>query len=171
MIGYDRLQEDYDRSSRGTVDYRGWLIRLVCWDGILPADVLAAPQVALSLGADRSTTEFLAIAMPLLAFFIRIPMGFRHIATNHCGPILSCCQFVVFFLSAIYLVCIDALMLFSMEMNNGRLWANQGDLVALIILLSIYFLAMLFALGPGRSPAIDPAVPGTETGRPTFIDR
>lgn len=149
---YDPLHSGNDRSAGGTVDYFGWLIGLVSWDGILPVCVLAIPQVALSLGANRSTTEVLAVTMPLLAFFVRIPLGFRHIAANHCGPIMRCCQFVVLFLAAIYLVCIDALMLLSMEMNNGRLWANQGDVVALVLLLSVYFTAMLFALYPGRSP-------------------
>lgn len=138
---------------RSVVNYRGWLVSVFCWDGILPAGVLAIPCMALSLGADRSLTEFLAVSMPLLAFFVRIPVGFWRIGENQCGPILQCCQFTVFFLAAILLVCLDALTIVEMEMNNGRLWANEADLVALIILWSAYFFAMLFVLFPGRAPA------------------
>lgn len=166
LNGYDPLRESYGRSSGVTVDYRGWLIGVACWDGILPVCILATPQVALSLGANRSVIEFLAITMPVLAFFVRIVMGRRRIVANHCGPLLRCCQFVVFFLAAIHLVCVDALMLVSMEMNNGRLWANQADLVVWIILLSTYFLAMLFVLYPGRSTATRKPAPAKRVASP-----
>lgn len=132
------------------VDYLSWIAGVVCWDGVLPVVVLAIPQLAIFLGADRAMTEFLSVGTPLLAFFIRIEAGRRHIAANHCGSLLRACQYTVFFFAAVLLVCIDTLMLLAMEMNNGRLWANQTDLLVWAGLLSTYFLAMLFALFPGR---------------------
>lgn len=137
---------------RRSVDYRGWLLRVFCWDGILPAGVLALPQTAMALGADRLTVEFLSVTMPLLAFFIRIPFGFRRIGKSFCGPILQGCQFVVFFLAAVFLVGLDAMTILALDMNNGRLWLNQADFIAFIVLWSAYFLAMLFVFYPGRSP-------------------
>ena len=147
------LNNDFDSlpGHGRTVDYRGWLVSVLCWDGILPICILATPQLAISLGAGRPVTEFLSISMPIVAFFVRIEVGRRRIVANQGGSILRCFQFVVFFLAAVHLVCIDTLMLVSMEMNNGRLWANQADLLVWCILLLIYFLAMLFALYPGRT--------------------
>lgn len=162
--GFENSQEDFDHQSRvGTVNYRGWLVSVFCWDGILPAGVLGIPQMALSFGADRSLVELFSITMPILAFFIRIPFGFWRIGTSHCGPILRCCQFVVFFLAAVFLVCLDTMTILAIEMNNGRLWANQADFVAVILLWSVYFLAMLFVLYPGRSPEPDSAMIDAET--------
>ena len=161
--GHDSQRRDRGSpSSCGTVNYRGWLAGVVGWDGILRVCVLATPQVARYLGADQSLTELLSITAPLLAFFVRIPVGCRRIAKNHGGPILRCCQFTVFFLAAVLLVCIDTLMLVAMEMYNDRLWANEADLVAWTTLLSVYFLAMLFALYPGRSPQPPSDVSATE---------
>jgi hypothetical protein len=57
----------------------------------------------------------------------------------------------VFFFAAVLLVCIDTLMLLAMEMNNGRLWANRGDMITMLVLMGVYFTAMLFAFYPGRS--------------------
>lgn len=133
------------------VDYRRWLTSVLCWDGVLPILILATPQVALVCGAGRDWIEFLAITMPTLAFFVRIAVGYRRLAANRCGAILRSVQAVVFFLAAVLLVCIDALMLVSMEMNNGWLWANDADLLVWIGLLAVYFAAMLFALYPGRT--------------------
>lgn len=156
---FDPLPGQIDgASSGGTVNYRGWLVSVVCWDGILPVCILATPQLALSLGVDRPVIESLSITMPIVAFFVRIEVGRRRIAGNHCAPILRCFQFVVFFLAAVHLVCIDALMLVSMEMYNGRLWANPADLIVWCILLSIYFFAMVFALYPGRVSEFDPGL-------------
>jgi hypothetical protein len=151
--GSNQFQTGFDRRSPGRrINIRGWFVNVFCWDGILPAGVLLVPQAALWLGANRAISEFLAITMPVLAFFVRIPIGFLRIAASHCGPLMRCFQFVVFFFAAIFLVCLDALSILSMEMNNGRLWANEADLAALIILWSVYFLAMLFVLFPGWSP-------------------
>ncbi len=151
-----RSQADKDRRpSRGVVHYRAWLTGVICWDGLLPMCILTAPQAALALGANRDQTEFLAVSMPVLAFFVRIFVGGRRIASNHCGPILRSLQFAVFFLAAVLLVCIDTCMLIMMELNNGRIWATAADLFVWLALLSVYFLAMLFALYPGRSPSGD----------------
>jgi hypothetical protein len=158
----DAQKQDFGESSGGTIDFRAWLMGVVGWDGILPVSVLATPQLTLAFGAGRSLTEFLAVTMPLLAFFVRLIAGHRRIVANYCGPVLRCCQFAVFFLAAVLLVCIDTLMLVAMEMNNGRLWANQADFLVWIILLSFYFLAMLFVLFPGRSAELTPGMIETE---------
>ena len=136
----------------GRVSLVSWLWVVFCWDGVLPVFVLMVPQVALKLGAGPDTAEVVAIVTPVVAFFVRIVIGFRRMARSHCGSVLRFFQFVVFFFAAVLLVCIDTLMLLAMEMNNGRLWANRGDMLVMLMLLGVYFAAMLFAFYPGRSP-------------------
>jgi hypothetical protein len=133
------------------INYAGWLWLVFCWDGLLPMCVLSIPQLALNFRADRDTVEGLAILTPVVAFFVRLFIGVRKLSRNHCGPTLRCFQFAVFFLAAILLICIDSLMILSMEMNDGKLWANPGDMIAMFALLGIYFSAMLFAFYPGRT--------------------
>jgi hypothetical protein len=132
-------------------DLVDWLWIVFCWDGVLPVIILMSPQVALKLGAEPDTAEFVAIVTPIAAFFVRVVLGFRRMARNRCGPVLRFFQFAVFLFAAVLLVCIDTLMLLAMEMNNGRLWANRGDMIAMLILMGAYFTAMLFAFYPGRS--------------------
>lgn len=134
-----------------SVNYAGWLWLVVCWDGLLPMCVLSIPQLALKFGADRGAGEALAILTPIVAFFVRLFIGFRKLSRNQCGPTLKFFQFTVFFLAAILLVCIDSLMILSMEMNDGELWANPGDMIVMFALLAVYFSAMLFAFYPGRT--------------------
>ncbi len=141
-----------DATSKGTVDYRGWLIGVINWDGVLPICVVALPQIAMAYGAKQSVTESLSIAAPVLAFFVRMYVGYRRIAANHCGPLLRCAQFAVFFLTAMYLVCLDTVVLITLEMRNGRLVETVGELGELAVLFSFYFFGMLLALYPGRSP-------------------
>ena len=134
-----------------SINYAGWLWLVFCWDGLLPMCVLSIPQLALKFGADRGTSETLAIVTPILAFFVRLFIGVRKLSRNQCGPTLRCFQFAVFFLAAILLVCIDSLMILSIEMNDGKLWANPGDMTFMFALLAVYFSAMLFAFYPGRT--------------------
>lgn len=125
---------------------------VICWDGLLPVCVLSVPQLAMKFGAGRNEYETLAIVTPILAFFVRLFVGIRKLSGNHCGPTLRTFQFAVFFLAAILLVCIDSLMILSIEMNNGKLWANRGDMIVMSALLAVYFSAMLFAFYPGQTP-------------------
>ena len=143
-------QDDFPEHSRH-INYAGWLWLVFCWDGLLPICVLSIPQLALKFGADRDTVEGLAIVTPILAFFVRLFIGVRKLSRNQCGPTLRCFQFAVFFLAAILLVCIDSLMILSMEMNDGKLWANPGDMIVMLILLAVYFSTMLFVFYPGRT--------------------
>lgn len=131
-----------------SINYAGWLWLVFYWDGLLPMCVLSIPQLALKFGADRGTSETLAILTPIVAFFVRLFIGIRKLSRNHCGPIL---HFLQFFVAAILLVCIDSLMILSMEMNDGKLWANPGDMIVMFALLAVYFSAMLFAFYPGRT--------------------
>lgn len=122
--------------------------------------VLSVPQLALKFGADRDTGEMLAILTPVVAFFVRLFIGLRKLSRNHCGATLRFFQFTVFFLAAILLVCIDSLMILSMEMNDGALWAHPGDMMVMLVLLAIYFSAMLFPFTRagllGRQPELLP---------------
>ena len=151
-----------------SINYGGWLWLVFCWDGLLPMLVLSIPQLALKSGADRGTSEALAILTPIIAFFVRLCIGIRKLSRNHCGPILQVFQFAVFFLAAILLVCIDSLMVLSMEMNDGEFWTNPGDMIVMFALLAVYFSAMLFAFYPGRT--LEPSSETDSESDDTWLD-
>lgn len=129
-----------------------WLWQVFFWDGVLPVVVLWIPQFARNLQADRDVVEGLAIVLPILAFFVRLAIGYRKLARNHCGPLLKTLQFGVFFMAAILLVCVDSLMILAMEMNAGAQGLTPEYMLVFSGLFAIYFLAMLFVFYPGRRP-------------------
>src|SRR4051812_40647542 len=72
--------------SVGHVDFAGWLLRLLTWDGILPACVILTPLlIETVLPNRRGAIELVAVALPIVGFFTRIVVGTRHINRNRCG--------------------------------------------------------------------------------------
>jgi hypothetical protein len=67
---------------------------------------------------------------------------------------MKCAQFIVFGCAALSLVCIDALLILSLVMPRGALWQTETDRILWVVVVSVYLLAMTFAMYPGKTEAI-----------------
>lgn len=129
---------------------RRWLIRLIAWDGVLPAVVWSVPFVVHELMPnDRGANEFCGIALPLVAFLVRFFIGFRAIKSNHCGMLLRPVQMTVLCVGLFTLLLIDVLMVLENVMPKGPAPTTWEDLIVLAVLYAIYFSAMAIAMYPG----------------------
>lgn len=125
-----------------------WLLRVFTWDGILPFCILAIPYVIhWALPNKRGLIEITAVALPIVAFFTRVIVGNRHIASNNCSHSFRKFQFGVFFLTIIVFIMVDCVMILSHLMPNAPL--NDTDYLIFAILIGLYLLAMAVAMYPG----------------------
>jgi hypothetical protein len=131
------------------VNYQLWLLRLIAWDGLLPALILLAPYVVeLLIPNNRLAIELLGVAFPIAGFFIRLVVGKRHIDSNLCSGPVRLAQFGVFFVGIFPLVLIDAFLVLSHVMPKGVL--APEDYAVFGVLFSVYLTAMTLAMYPGR---------------------
>lgn len=126
----------------------GWLHRVLGWDGVLPVCVALLPAGFTHFFPDEPAgLTFLAAAIPIAAFFIRYRIGRGQIASHRTGPALRSCQEVVFVAAILWLCLIDC---FVIALNfapaiPAEEWAAVG------VGLVLYFVAMTFAMFPGRA--------------------
>jgi hypothetical protein len=127
-----------------------WLLRVFTWDGVLPFCILAIPYVIhWVLPNNRVIIEITAIALPIAAFFARVVVGHRHIASNNCSRSLRQIQFGVFYLTILVFIMVDCIMILSHLMPKIAL--SDGDYLIFFILIGSYLLAMSVAMYPGPS--------------------
>jgi len=133
----------------GQIDFAGWLVRLLTWDGALPVCILVVPSIIERIVPNRGAIEFAAVALPILFFFVRIVTGCRHIDANNCSRAFQRVQVWALVLAVFILVFFDAIMILSHVMPKGAL--GRGDLVIFAVMLSVYFVPMAVAMYPGRA--------------------
>jgi hypothetical protein len=132
------------------VQYRSWLLRVTAWDGMLPAFVVVVPSIVeLLLPNHRGAIEFTAVTLPIVAFFTRLVVGQRHIDSNNCSAAFRLIQFWVFFLGVFPLVLIDGALVLSHVMPKGVF--TREDSLFFAVLYSVYLVAMIIAMYPGRA--------------------
>ena len=135
---------------------RRWLIRLIAWDGVLPAVVWSVPFVIHALMPNcRGAVEICAVVLPIVAFFVRFVMGCRVIDSNHCGTLLRRIQVVVLCIGILPLLLIDVFMVLANVMPQGAVIATWEDLIVLAVLYTIYFSAMAIAMYPGSGEEVE----------------
>ncbi len=133
-----------------------WLLRVIAWDGLLPVVVWGAPWAAQWLApGDRGLMEILGVMLPLGALFVRYFIGARQIAANRCKPTVRRLQILALCLGIFMLVLIDSMMILSLEMPPGALFATTTDLIVWGVLYAVYILTMLVAMYPGRDADIN----------------
>lgn len=126
-----------------------WLVRLFCWDGVLPALNWGLPAVLLAIFPNgRGLIEILAIAAPTIAVIVRFYVGKRTIRTNHCHPVIQDTQMVFFCLGIFLLFILDALMILSHLMPAAAVDREKQGILAM---LAIYLTLMALAMFPGFS--------------------
>ncbi len=132
------------------VNHGAWLLKLIAWDGLLPAIVILVPLVARQIAAQRAV-EFLAIALPIAAFLLRLFAGRRHIDSNQCSPLFRRVQFIFFYIAIFVLLMIDSLMILAHEMPPGAMFASAVDFLIWAVLFALYLTCMAVAMYPGRT--------------------
>ena len=136
----------------GDIDFVRWFVRVLTWDGALPVCLFLIPLVAkLMVPNQGGMFVFLAVVLPIIALFIRLPVGCRHIDDNTCGPLFQKLQVWMLLIGALILVIVDALLVIAHEIGWRVMFAARQDLVILATLASIYLTCMVIAMYPGRS--------------------
>jgi hypothetical protein len=129
-----------------------WMLRIVAWDGMLPAAIWFAPLLIQAVAPNRrGAVELAAVFLPIFAFFIRFRAGNRYISTNNCGPALRGLQFCVFFLAIFVLVLVDAVIMLTHVMPRAAITVD--DLKVFAALYGAYLATMAFAMYPGFGAA------------------
>src|SRR5436190_8924617 len=98
----------------GPIRFGRWLFRLFAWDSLLPVIVALIPGVIEWLFPNRQGfIEAIAVVLPIVAFFVRLRAGRRHIFKNNCTRAFRSFQFVAFFLGIFLLALLDCVIVLS----------------------------------------------------------
>jgi hypothetical protein len=137
------------------VNVGSWLLRVVAWDGLLPAFVALVPtMICALLPNNRGVIEIAAVVLPIAAFFIRVSVGTRHIASNTCGTIVRRLQCFVFIVGIIILALIDSVLILTHVMPKGTPFATSSDCIVWMVLVLVYLTSMTVAMYPGRTKSL-----------------
>lgn len=138
-----------------------WIMRLITWDGLLPALVWLSPYViGVLLPNHDKAIEAAAILIPILALLFRFYLGTQYIFSNHCSCRFRKVQLVLFCIGLLLLLLIDSLMILSsilpqMPRDHPVHFKEQ---VFMVGFFSLYFILMIVAMYPGAAAdSLDPA--------------
>jgi hypothetical protein len=135
----------------GHVNYGSWFLRVLAWDGVLPAFIAFAPTgVEVLFPNHRGAVEITAVTLPIAAFGLRIRAGKRHIASNRCSEVVRFFQFCAFCLGILPLVLVDCFMILS-HLMPGAMFETYTDILICAITVSVYLTLMAVAMYPGRA--------------------
>lgn len=151
-------QNSFEIRTRRRINYGAWLFKLIAWDSLLPAMVILVPAIANILFPNRGNAiEFMAVTLPIAAFFFRFAIAMRHINSNECSRIVRRIQVVFLCVAILVLLLIDSLFILALEMPQGALFATTTDITIWTALIAIYLTCMAVAMYPGYSErTIDP---------------
>ena len=139
-----------------SAELRSWILRVTKWDGFLPAVVWSSPFVVrLMLPNQRGPTELTALALPIIAFFIRLKIGRKYISTINCRIVIHRFQMVALYIGLFVLALLDAVMILIHIMPQGAAFATMTDVVVCVVLYSMYIAAMAIAMYPGTGHPFD----------------
>jgi hypothetical protein len=138
------------------VDYPAWILNVVAWDGLLPVLIFVVPKALnAAVAPHRELNEWIAIMLPLGAFFVRIAVGVRHIRLNGCPGFVRSVQFVAIAVGVLALFLIDCLLILAAELPAGAMFATPVDLLCWAMSYAVYLVSMTVAMYPGRVPSPD----------------
>ena len=133
-----------------------WILRLITWDGLLPAIVWVVPYIVSSIFPNTPGVIWvLGVLLPIAAFFIRYQAGRRFISTNHCGNVMRIFQVIVFCFAILIIVLIDAAIVLSHAAGAGVRIMGEENVIVIIVSFAIYFLSMAFSMYPGYEKVIE----------------
>jgi hypothetical protein len=134
-------------------DTRGWLLRVLAWDGLLPFAVLLTPTIIeFLLPNNRPVIELVSILLPITAFCIRYNVGKRHINSNNCSTAVRRFQFSLFVTGIIALVLIEGLVIIAWHLvaRPGVVFDDDAVRIVFGVLVAVYCTSMIVAMYPGR---------------------
>ena len=135
-----------------TPSYRAWLLKLIAWDGGVPALVLVVPEfVEMLFPNRRGVVQMMAIALPIAAFLVRFFIARRQINSNQCSRLVRRVQMAALCIGIFILLMIDALLILARDLPKGALFATTTDVVTFIVLIGMYLICMVIATYPGRA--------------------
>jgi hypothetical protein len=140
------------------INYWLWFYRLIAWDSLLPAVIVAVPMALHLLFPNaQGVIDLVAVVIPVVALFIRYRAGRKYILANQCSVKLRHIQFNVMCLGIFSLALFDSFIILTNLFPNivilGNLFPNLPltDLQFILIFLGVYLLMMSFAMYPGRT--------------------
>jgi hypothetical protein len=141
--------------SERRLNYGRWLWRIVSWDTLLPALISLAPAVIeLVLPKPDAVIVAASVALPITAFFLRMRSGGRQIETNNCSEFTQQLQGVALIVGIVPLLALDALVI-ALPLN-----VLLDEWYFLVVLVAIYFAAMVIAMYPGAE--FDPGLQSSD---------
>lgn len=130
-----------------------WIVRLLAWDGILPAVVCLCPYVLrMVLPDDEVVFATVFVLLPLIPFIIRIHIGTAAIDSNHCGLAVQCVQYGTFALAMIVLLLMEGMSILDAHFGARKPRRPDFSIESLMIwggLFIVYFLLMFVSMYPG----------------------
>ena len=129
-----------------------WITRVLTWDGIVPIAMMLLTWGAEFIGGGQNDwIAFFPIAVPIIAIFVRLYLGFRSISTNHCHPSAQQAQRFLLVFGLILLAVDECALMLAAELpaGNGPLDEPRGLLIFSVLFLT-YFLFAVVAMYPGR---------------------
>ena len=147
------------RMATEQVNYGAWFFRVVAWDGLIPLCVVLLPAVIKYLMPNhRGALEIAALATPAIMFILRLIVGKRHIAANHCSATVRMVQVCVFYFGILVLGFIEGVLILSHLLPPGALFVTTADVIVCVIPITAYLASMTIAMYPGRDISMDGAI-------------
>lgn len=142
------MKEPVNPTALPDSDWRTWMLRVVSWDGVLPAAVIVSAGLVKTVFPNQPrVVEYSLLCLAVTVFLLRLRIGLRQIETNDCRVWTRRGQYVVFLISIMLLAVLE----FILMLVPVRQWfAVKEDRVIWAILFAIYFGGMTFAWYPGR---------------------
>ena len=139
--------------TRLRVDYGLWVLRLLGWDGLLPALIVLIPcTLKLLLPRNLDDVVLTAAIIPPVALFIRGYVGIRQINSNHCSHLIRQLQGCVLLLAITPLMIVDVFLILyhALPKNGPNRWASFAFGGA----IAGYLVLMAFAMYPGGTKVV-----------------
>lgn len=134
-----------------TIDFVAWLKRVVGWDALLPLVVSALAILIVKIVPFDGVAQLLAlVALPVMAFLVRLAVGVHQIETNACGPHFRGLQCLALVFSLFVLAFADFFV--AIVAFRGKLVGPTPEELTEFgsVVLPVYAVLVLFAMYPGR---------------------
>lgn len=133
----------------GRVDFASWVLRVLGWDGLLPAFVLLVPVLINVLSPNNhDLADFVGLTLPIAAFIIRFFVGEHHIWSNGCSKGFRVVQTCLLCFGIFWLFVVDTILVLAHEIHGFFAnWSNCRDMAVAVL---VYLPCVTVAMYPGR---------------------
>ena len=145
----------------------GWLLRVFAWDGLVPvAMLLLSWGLALVDAGGNEWIDFLPVALPIVAIFVRLALGIQTISANHCSAQQRQAQLFLLVFGLVLLAVIECMLMLAPTLPPGMgPFDEPGGLQIVGWILLAYFCFVTVAMYPGRESITTDDPKGIDTKR------